>query len=421
MIYSIIFCLASLVASIASESCSCGVANRGNKRIVGGVKTEKNEYPWQVGLIHTSRGSQPWCGGSLISSETVLTAAHCTAGKKPEDISVLVGEHDTKVEDGEEKIGVVKIIDHPKYSGRATTGPQYDNDFSLLILSKPVTWSKKARQICLPEGEPSSYEKIMATVSGWGKLSSMGRQASTLQEVTVKTMTNEECTGSTTRYKSSRITKNMICAGYSENDSCQGDSGGPLIAREKGGYYSQIGVVSWGDKCSDARAPGVYARVTQQLPWIVANRKGNTCQIPDPESSVLRCSGQENGCCTSETPCSEGEGDCDSNSDCRGSLVCGHNNCPKKAFDWNYGDDCCFSWEDKPGPDQCERTQDCGEGHGDCDGDDDCKGDLVCGGSCQWPDENPFNKDDCCKVKTQKSNSKSKPWWKKFFGLTEEK
>merc|ERR1719397_1151349 len=234
----------------------------------------------------------------------------------------------------------------------------------------------------------------------------MGRQATILQEVTVNTMTNEQCTSATTKYPKASITSNMICAGYSENDSCQGDSGGPLIARESGGYYSQIGVVSYGDKCADARAPGVYARVTKQLDWI----KGDLCPRPEQGSSVLRCHGQENGCCTVETPCSEGEGDCDSNDHCRGSLVCGENNCPKEGFKWNFGDDCCFSWEDKPGPELCGRDRSCEEKHGDCDGDEECKGDLVCGGTCSWASVNPFKKDDCCVKKTAK-----KTW--NFFNL----
>merc|ERR1719516_179601 len=73
------------------QKCNCGIPNRSN-RIVGGVETETNEYPWQVGLVSSS-GSRPWCGGTLISNQHVLTAAHCTAGSSASSISVLVGEH----------------------------------------------------------------------------------------------------------------------------------------------------------------------------------------------------------------------------------------------------------------------------------------------------------------------------------------
>merc|ERR1712106_547049 len=48
-----------------SSSCQCGIPNRSN-RIVGGVETEVNEYPWQVALVSRT-GRSPFCGGTLIS------------------------------------------------------------------------------------------------------------------------------------------------------------------------------------------------------------------------------------------------------------------------------------------------------------------------------------------------------------------
>nr|XP_027215272.1 chymotrypsin-like protease CTRL-1 [Penaeus vannamei] len=52
--------------------------NRAN-RIVGGVETEVNEYPWMVSLVDGS-GYYHFCGGSIISSQWVVTAAHCAVG-----------------------------------------------------------------------------------------------------------------------------------------------------------------------------------------------------------------------------------------------------------------------------------------------------------------------------------------------------
>lgn len=54
----------------------CGLTNK-NIRIVGGQETEVNEYPWMALLMY--RG-QFYCGGTLINSWYILTAAHCVSG-----------------------------------------------------------------------------------------------------------------------------------------------------------------------------------------------------------------------------------------------------------------------------------------------------------------------------------------------------
>lgn len=67
--------------------CYCGLAERAT-RIVGGEDTEVNEYPWQAGLVSRGQHDFVWCGGSLVSSRWVITAAHCTAGASARDIEV---------------------------------------------------------------------------------------------------------------------------------------------------------------------------------------------------------------------------------------------------------------------------------------------------------------------------------------------
>jgi len=59
-----------------SGSGQCGQANQSGRRIVGGQETEKNEYPWQIGL-YKDYGNFFFCGGSIISKREILTAAHC--------------------------------------------------------------------------------------------------------------------------------------------------------------------------------------------------------------------------------------------------------------------------------------------------------------------------------------------------------
>lgn len=60
-----------------------------------------------------------------------------------------------------------------------------------------------------------------------------------------------------------------------------------------------------------------------------------------------RCSGVDGtdwNCCSSSNPCDIGGGDCDYDSDCTGSLICGRDNCRNHAVsgsDWPITADCC--------------------------------------------------------------------------------
>jgi len=250
----------------------CGVPNSNDRRIVGGQPAEKNEYPWLVRLVRFS-GSL-LCGGSLISSNTVLTAAHCY--RDPSSIRAVVQDHDVTQDDGEIIIDVSLFITHPNYDSSTS---QYEFDFAIVRLVQQVTFTKTISPVCLPRiGQ--NYEQREAVVVGWGTLESFGSLPDILQEAEVTILTNKQCT-TNTQYEPFQITDDMICAAKPGKDSCQGDSGGPLLGYEGGGrYFSVVGLVSWGYGCALSDAPGVYARVTNQLDWIRDNIEGSTCPAP---------------------------------------------------------------------------------------------------------------------------------------------
>ncbi|XP_068231252.1 transmembrane protease serine 9-like [Palaemon carinicauda] len=259
-----------------SDSCKCGRRNPVT-RIVGGQTTTVHEYPWQVGLTSASR---PYCGGSIISNQWILTAAHCVEGDSASSVKVLIGEHNwgtTTETSVTEKRDVSQIIVHPQYSSKT-----FDNDMALLKLSSPISFpsDNKIAPVCLPDAG-NAYDNVDAIITGWGTTSAGGSQSYNLQEVTVPTMTNSKCQQS---YGSS-ITNNMICAGLDAGgkDSCQGDSGGPMVTggNAAASFMVQIGVVSWGYGCAYAGYPGVYARVNNYLSWIAANTAGSeSCPRP---------------------------------------------------------------------------------------------------------------------------------------------
>ncbi|CAL4213582.1 unnamed protein product, partial [Meganyctiphanes norvegica] len=232
--------------------------NRGT-RIVGGVETEVNEYPWMVALAWSSSYSSAFCGGSIIHEEYILTAAHCAAVMSGSEV-VVVGEHQWSTS-GEsnvrETVNIAQIISNPNYNSNTM-----ENDVALLKLSRPLTFGSdnQVAPICPPEAG-NLYTNIDALVTGWGTTESGGDVSDILLEVTVPTMPNSNCQSNYAVYGSDEITDDMICAGLPEGgkDSCQGDSGGPMITQDSS-FYRQIGVVSWGYGCAYPGLPGVYAR-----------------------------------------------------------------------------------------------------------------------------------------------------------------
>ncbi|XP_068203991.1 trypsin-1-like [Palaemon carinicauda] len=240
-------------------SCRCG--QKGDSRIVGGNDAQINEWPWQAAIMD---GRKQFCGGSLINDRYILTAAHCTQGLRPRDITVRLAEHRLSTA-GETSLvtrDVKKIIDHRNY----IPGDEI-NDISLLQLSSPVEMSSTVVPVCMPPPNPR-YTNKMATITGWGDTSDGGPASDVLKEVTVKVMSNAACRRLS---YGSAIKKTMLCAAGDGKDSCQGDSGGPLVFMDGGGNYDQIGVVSWGYGCAEKGYPGVYTRVNEYLNWIRAN------------------------------------------------------------------------------------------------------------------------------------------------------
>jgi len=259
----------------------------GQDYIVGGDEAKEYEHPWQVALEIRNKPF-PACGGTLISSTHVLTAAHCTVYPRTEKklpkswIKVLLGEHN--VADREfNKVDVAEIINHPDFKrlvGNTTDNKRlhyYGTDYAILRLANPVPFTKKVNPACLPADLSSTFDGILATISGWGQRRSTDPASSpnVLHEADVTVMTNAKCNN----YYPGIFTENMLCTFAPGKDACQGDSGGSLIVPENG-RQALIGIVSWGRGCAD-RWPGVYARVTEQMNWILANTNGtfsSTCE-----------------------------------------------------------------------------------------------------------------------------------------------
>ncbi|XP_068999183.1 trypsin-3-like [Embiotoca jacksoni] len=227
------------------------VALEDDDKIVGGFECRKYSVPYQVSLF----SGYNICGGTLLSEEWVLCAAHC---KSKSNVEVRLGEHDIWEPEGtEQHIMSAKFIRHPDYNPRTQ-----DSDIMLIKLSKPATLNNYVHPAVLPS--KCATDGTMCHVSGWGSLrpSNEGsRYPHKLQCVDVPLLSDDTCFNA----YPFQITENMICAGYLEGgkDSCQGDSGGPMTCDGE-----LQGVVSWGHGCALRKKPGVYTKVCNYLSWI---------------------------------------------------------------------------------------------------------------------------------------------------------
>ena len=127
---------------LIGPSCQCGVPYSSINRIIGGSEAPPHSLPFQVALTnYHDKGSEPFCGGALISPNYVLTSAQCTEGKKASSILVVVGEHNFQTKgDGEDYYDVQAIVTHPSYN----PANSHNNDLALLKLSYSVNISSNA-------------------------------------------------------------------------------------------------------------------------------------------------------------------------------------------------------------------------------------------------------------------------------------
>jgi chymotrypsin len=231
-------------------------------RIVGGNIATPHQFPYQAGLLLfiPSLGGNALCGGSLVSLERVITAAHCVDGATT--ANVILGAHFlTQAEPGQVRIGVT--------AADMRMIPSWDPSLirdDVAIIRLPAGNVPSASATIVPVRLPTASEltDVFAgedgVISGWGVFSDAeGISSDVLRFVYDNIMTNTACT---IRFPGVIQASNICVSGTNGRGACSGDSGGPLTV-QRNGESLLIGVVSFGLALGCERSwPSVFARVT---------------------------------------------------------------------------------------------------------------------------------------------------------------
>ncbi len=261
-------------------------------RIVGGTVADPQRYPYhsQLILFFSFEGGPYYCGGSLIASDIVLTAAHCLSIPTFGPIDSIDVWVNSSASYDFTRFGIERsaadFVVHPRYNDVTE-----ENDIAIIKLNKAVT-SVPFVKINRNASIPLATRSLTAIGLGYTSDEAVDR-ADYLMEVSMKPVSFQTCKNVTSFGDAIVVDELMLCAGGAK-DTCLGDSGGPLFVRGNIARNDvQVGITSFGSDlgCGIEDVPAVYTRVSLYAQWIdaqvcrLSGSKPSTCPATQKPST----------------------------------------------------------------------------------------------------------------------------------------
>lgn len=257
----------------------CGIGQ--SDRLYGGNVPFLGEFPWTALIQYRKPNGDLLfsCGGSLINSRYVLTAAHCISGipKNWKIVGVRLGEHDLskagpdceedECADPHIDVAIEKLIVHEDHNNEPRS--QWD-DIALIRFDRDVTFSPYISPICLPiddEVRTGNKTGLRVTEVGWSRTVE-SRISDTKMRSDLEILNHSECD---TAYQPQGVTlrDTQLCVSRPKHgDICHGIAGSSLMQRV-GALNYLIGITSFGPTgCGNKNIPDVYTNVPSYIEWI---------------------------------------------------------------------------------------------------------------------------------------------------------
>ncbi|MEZ5116679.1 MAG: serine protease [Candidatus Nanopelagicales bacterium] len=279
-----------------------------HQRIVHGRDPVPGEFGFLVALANASTYQTDglyqaqFCGGTLVTSTVVVTAAHCLVdeGAVTPAASILVASAQDLNDPAAKVVPVATVNVYPQYNETTTT-----NDVAVLTLAAPLDGVPTMTVISPTEAQTRIVTGAPVTSAGWGtRAFQVNDFPSSYLVADLQVFPYGSC-GQGQSYTINGVTFQglgpndanptvMICAGGVNSagqivDTCQGDSGGPLV-NGTGTDARLVGVVSFGQGCA-GDTPGVYTRLSAFASWLAGygvplGAGGTTPASPTPSTST---------------------------------------------------------------------------------------------------------------------------------------